>query len=63
MQLTAVIATLSAAAAIYWDPPWLFPLIIAVGGLITIVYHRKEDMSVKVCVRARARVMCVCVCV
>lgn len=47
-KLLAIIGTLSAAAAIYWSPPWLFPLIIAIGGLITIISNWKVDMSVKV---------------
>lgn len=46
-ELLAIIGTLSAAAAIYWNPPWLFPLIIAIGGLITIFTNRKLDMSAK----------------
>lgn len=47
-QLLAVVGTLSAGAAIYWNPPWLFPLIIAVGGLVTIISNWKQDMSFKV---------------
>ncbi len=47
-QLLAVIGTLAAGAAIYWQPPWLFPLVIVVGGLITIWTHRNEDMTAKV---------------
>jgi hypothetical protein len=35
-------------AAIYWNPPWLFPLIIAVSGIITIIANWKNDMSAKV---------------
>jgi hypothetical protein len=46
--LLAAIGTLSAMAAIYWNPPWLFPLIIAVSGIITIITNWKNDMSAKV---------------
>lgn len=46
-ELLAIIGTLSAAAAIYWNPPWLFPLIIFVGGIITIVSNRNKDMRMK----------------
>lgn len=46
-KLLAVVGSLSAGAAIYWNPPWLFPLIIAVGGIITIIANWKIDMSYK----------------
>ncbi|KAJ9527912.1 hypothetical protein QJQ45_005640 [Haematococcus lacustris] len=46
-KLLASLATLSAAAAIYWNPPWLFPLIILIGALVTMWTNRKEDMSLK----------------
>eukprot|EP00199_Chlamydomonas_sp_CCMP681_P001026 CAMPEP_0119109864 /NCGR_PEP_ID=MMETSP1180-20130426/24373_1 /TAXON_ID=3052 ORGANISM="Chlamydomonas cf sp, Strain CCMP681" /NCGR_SAMPLE_ID=MMETSP1180 /ASSEMBLY_ACC=CAM_ASM_000741 /LENGTH=522 /DNA_ID=CAMNT_0007095877 /DNA_START=95 /DNA_END=1660 /DNA_ORIENTATION=- len=43
----AIIGTLSAGAAIYWSPVWLFPLIIAVAGVLTIISNRNVDMSLK----------------
>jgi hypothetical protein len=42
------VGTLSAGAAIYWNPPWLFPLVILIGGIITIISNRNVDMSAKV---------------
>lgn len=47
-QVNAVIGTLSAAAAIYWIQPWLYPLVIVVGGLITLVTNRNKDLTPKV---------------
>ncbi|MEW5300819.1 MAG: hypothetical protein WDW36_003723 [Sanguina aurantia] len=46
-NVNAVIGTLSAAAAIYWIQPWLYPLVIVVGGLITLVTNRNKDMTPK----------------
>ncbi len=47
VQLLAIIGTLAAGAAIYWNPPWLFPLVILVGGLITIWTNRHTDCRAK----------------
>lgn len=33
----ALIATLSAAAAIFFSPPWLFPAVIVIGGVVSII--------------------------
>lgn len=49
MQLLAIIGTLSAGAAIYWVEPWLYPLLIILGFIITNISNRKLDMSLKVC--------------
>eukprot|EP00798_Chlamydomonas_sp_ICE-L_P024333 gene24333-9949_t len=49
-RLLAIIATLTAAAAIYWPTtPGLFPLVIAIGGSITYTSHyfNKDDMALK----------------
>ncbi len=47
-QTTAIIGTLAAGAAIYWSEPWLFPLLIAIGFIITNITDRKEDRTLKV---------------
>jgi hypothetical protein len=48
-QVTAIIATLAAAAAIYWTTvPWLYPLAIVIGFIITNITERKKDLSMKV---------------
>lgn len=44
---TAIIGTLAAGAAIYWSEPWLFPLLIAIGFIITNITDRKEDRTLK----------------
>ena len=47
-NLLATICVLAAGACIYWRTfPWLFPLIIAIGALATLVWNWKKDMSVK----------------
>eukprot|EP00798_Chlamydomonas_sp_ICE-L_P000909 gene910-5229_t len=49
-RLLAIIATLTAAAAIYWPTnPRLFPLAMLIGGSITYTSHyfNKDDMTLK----------------
>ncbi|KXZ42994.1 hypothetical protein GPECTOR_108g189 [Gonium pectorale] len=46
-NVTAVIGTLAAGAAIYWSEPWLFPLLIIIGFAITNFTERKEDKRLK----------------
>ena len=44
-----MVAVLSAAATIYWSNfPWLFPLLILMGGLTTLAWNWKKDLAVKV---------------
>lgn len=47
-QVTAIIGTLAAAAAIYWSEPWLFPLCIVIGFIVTNITDRKMDKTLKV---------------
>jgi len=48
---TAIIGTLAAGAVIYWNSfPWMFPLVIFCGALITWVtntFIHKQDMALK----------------
>lgn len=43
----AILGTLSAAAAVYWSLAWLFPTLILVGGLVTLITKRKLDLTLK----------------
>ena len=44
-----MVASASAAAAIYWTTnPWLFPILIFLGGLFMMFYNRNKDMALKV---------------
>ena len=48
-QVLVLVAVLSAAATIYWSNfPWLFPLLILLGGLTTLAWNWKKDLAVKV---------------
>jgi len=38
-NLLALIATFSAAAAVFCNPPWLFPALIVGGGITTIIHN------------------------
>ncbi|GLC61310.1 hypothetical protein PLESTB_001742100 [Pleodorina starrii] len=42
-NVTAIVGTLAAAAAIYWSEPWLFPLLIVLGFIVTNITERKLD--------------------
>lgn len=47
-NVLCIIAVLAAGAAIYWRTfPWLYPLLIFLGGVGTLVWNWKKDMSVK----------------
>ena len=44
-----MVASLSAAAAIYWAAvPWTFPLTVALGGLATYIWNWSKDMALHV---------------
>jgi hypothetical protein len=47
-RTTGVLCTLSAAIAYYYQAAWLFPTIIAVGGLVSYVQKRNDDVTPKV---------------
>ncbi|GLI64225.1 hypothetical protein VaNZ11_007423 [Volvox africanus] len=42
-KVTAILGTLAAAAAIYWSEPWLYPLLIVLGFIVTNITERKKD--------------------
>ncbi|KAG2492746.1 hypothetical protein HYH03_008912 [Edaphochlamys debaryana] len=42
-HVTAIVGTLAAAAAIYWVLPWLYPLLIVLGFIVTNITDRKLD--------------------
>ncbi|GIL47404.1 hypothetical protein Vafri_4228 [Volvox africanus] len=42
-KITAIVGTLAAAAAIYWSEPWLFPLLIVLGFIVTNITEWKLD--------------------
>ncbi|GIL78703.1 hypothetical protein Vretifemale_8108 [Volvox reticuliferus] len=42
-KVTAIVGTLAAAAAIYWSEPWLYPLLIVLGFIVTNITERKKD--------------------
>lgn len=47
-NLLGIICVASAGACIYWRTfPWLFPLLIVLGALATLVWNWKKDMSLK----------------
>ncbi|KAG2490382.1 hypothetical protein HYH03_011183 [Edaphochlamys debaryana] len=42
-NVTAIVGTLAAGAAIYWVEPWLYPLLIVLGFIVTNITDRKLD--------------------
>ncbi|KAG2453749.1 hypothetical protein HYH02_001960 [Chlamydomonas schloesseri] len=46
-NVTAIVGTLAAAAAIYWTEPWLYPLCIVIGFIVTNITDRKVDKTLK----------------
>jgi hypothetical protein len=48
VQVTAIVGTLAAAAAIYWSEAWLFPLLIVLGFIVTNITERKLDRRLSV---------------
>ena len=49
LQVLCIVCVLAAGATIYWSSfPWMFPLLIALGGLATLAWNWKKDMSLKV---------------
>lgn len=58
LQLLAIVGSLAAGAAIYWVEPWLYPLLIILGFIVTNITNRKSDLTLKVRCRHGASSVC-----
>ena len=45
-KILQIISTVSAVIAFYWPKPWTFPCLILLGGLTTIIFLRKNVITV-----------------